>query len=237
MGVNLHAALLRERSKRNVRTDEEALASWKSLFNEVDHLDDLMENRLVANDFQPLQRIPQPNRLFSEEDIRRIAIKYRLRFLDAALFKGDVPHAALAAMKKLEREVGHAVSGYKILAPAGLFHLAQRDKDPLLFAPAGNGHYYLVHQWGRELNGWRALLVYPFRSFETMVKTVVGAALLLALLPPDSVVMGPMDTSSVPARAIFFFYLIFAFGGLTALYGFSRMKNFSNALWNSRFMD
>ena len=205
--------------------------------DEVDLQDEAMEGRLADQVIQPLRSIPDARRLFTEDDIRAIAIKYRLRFLDAALFKGEIPHAALAAMKKLEVMVGHAVTGYKILAPAGLFHLAQKDKDPLLFAPAGNGHYYLVHQWGRELNGWRALVVYPFRSFEAMVKTVVSVALLLALLPPDSVVMGPMDTSSVPARAIFFFYLIFAFGGLTALYGFSRMKDFSNALWNSKYMD
>jgi hypothetical protein len=237
MGINLHHALIQARSARLQAEQPSGLESWRNLFQRIDQRDALLEERLRSPEVSGLPSIPDPTRVFTEADIKSICIKYRLRFLDANLFKGEVPYEALMQMNALEKAVGQPITGYKVVAPAGLFKLAEKDKDPLLLAAIGQGNYYLVHRWGRDLNPLRAALVFPFRSFEALLATVVGFALCMAWLPPDSVVMGPTDTTAFPVRAIFFFYLIFALGGLTALYGFSRMRNFSNALWNSAHTD
>jgi hypothetical protein len=237
MGINLHQALIQARNSRLELEQPSGLESWKRLFQRVDQRDAQLEERLRSTQVSGMPQIPDVHRVFTEDDIRSICIKYRLRFLDAQLFKGEIPYEALVQMNALEKAVGQPITGYKVVAPAQLFQLAEKDKDPLLLAAIGDGNYYLVHRWGRDLNPLRAALVYPFRSFETLLATVVGLALFLAILPPDSMVMGPRDTTSFHVRAIFFFYLIFALGGITALYGFSRMKNFSNVLWNSSHTD
>ena len=78
----------------------------------------------------------------------------------------------------------------------------------------------------------------PSRSFETIMKTVFVFAALTALLFPESVMRGPKDTGTIMhIRVIFFFWMVFATSAMTALYGFSRMKNFSSNLWKSRFLD
>jgi hypothetical protein len=87
------------------------------------------------------------------------------------------------------------------------------------------------------LHPLRKILVYPFRDFTTLFKSVVALALFIALAVPSQVMMGPQDTTSMHIRVIFFFYLLFAFCGLTALYGFSRVKNFNSVLWNSKYFD
>jgi len=52
------------------------------------------------------------------------------------------------------------------------------------------------------------------------------------------VMRGPKDTGTIMhIRVIFFFWMVFATSAMTALYGFSRMKNFSSNLWKSRFLD
>lgn len=88
------------------------------------------------------------------------------------------------------------------------------------------------------MNAFRKTLVFPLRSFQHILFTLVGVAFTIAFfIIPDSIIMGPFDQSSLFLRVIFFFYLIIAMGGLTLLYGFSRVKNFSNVLWNSKYDD
>lgn len=241
MGLNLVNALLHERSKHN--EEEELICAFRRVLEENDATDAriLATIRQSANEEEGLPEVHarnlDPNRIFHENDIRAICVKYRLRFLDAALFKGDVPYEAITEVKRIQRNEGLTPSHFKIVAPAGLFKLKYKDKDPLLFLSLGNGYYYLVHKWGKDLHYLRGLLMYPFRTFTTLFKTIVFFSLALATLIPSSVVMGPHDTSSLPIRVIFFFYVLIALCGLTSLYGFSRMKNFSSVLWNSKYDD
>jgi hypothetical protein len=241
MGLNLMNALLHERSKHN--EEEELIRAFRKVLEEDDATDAkiLATIRQSANEVDDLPELHarnlDPNRIFHENDIRAICVKYRLRFLDAALFKGDIPYEAITEVKRIQRNEGLTPNHFKIVAPAGLFKLKYKDKDPLLFLSLGNGYYYLVHKWGKDLHYLRGLLMYPFRTFTTLFKSIVFFSLALATLMPSSVVMGPHDTSSIPIRVIFFFYVLIALCGLTSLYGFSRMKNFSSVLWNSKYDD
>jgi hypothetical protein len=158
--------------------------------------------------------------------------------LDSKHFNGTFPAEAIDAIKDFEAKQGKEIKGFKMIAPAGMFKLAEKDKDPILMVPMGNGYYYQLAQWGNDLHFLRKILVYPFRSFETIMKTVFVFAALTALLFPESVMRGPKDTGTIMhIRVIFFFWMVFATSAMTALYGFSRMKNFSSNLWKSRFLD
>ena len=135
----------------------------------------------------------------------------------------------------MQREQEVELSNYMIMAPAPMFKLEEKDRDPLLFVPLSANHYYLVHKWGRDLHTLRRLMVFPFRNFQSLLATVALLALLVVMSIPDSVMMGPNDNTSLGIRAIFFIYLFIAFSGLTTLYGFSRMKNFNANLLNSKY--
>lgn len=175
------------------------------------------------------------DRIFTLSEIRQLCIIYRLRFLDASRFINEIPQEALDKIREIQQTENKTLAGFKIVAPASMFHLIQKDKDPMLFLDLGNNRYYLVHKWGKDLKVWRKWLVYPLRKFETFLFTLVSIAFIGAIIPSDSVMMGPYDSSALPIRVIFFFYLLIALSGLGALYGYSRMKDFSDRLWNSKY--
>jgi hypothetical protein len=239
--VNLEKELVSVRNRRLVGTPDDLLNKFKELLRKEDQLDELIFERIKSSlDAQPANlniESLDPQKIFDLEDIRTLCVKFRLRFLDGGLFKGDIPYEAIAKVKALQKNHQTELSDFKIVAPAELFNLKEKDKDPLLFVPIADNQYYLIHKWGNDLHPLRALLVYPFRSFVTLFKSVVGLAFLISAVIPSSVMMGPYDTTSLHIRVILFFYLFLAFAGLTALYGFSRMKNFNSALWQSQYTD
>ncbi|MDX5448027.1 MAG: hypothetical protein LPK47_06580 [Bacteroidota bacterium] len=240
-GVNLERALREERRKVEKRNPDDILEAFRDLLKG----DDLLDDEITARIFEkPSGELPMldlrkldPDRIFTLEQIRNLCVNYRLRFLDSSLFIGEIPYEAISRIKAIQRDQKEDLSHFKIMAPAPMFKLREKDRDPLLFVPLGDQRFYLIHQWGNDLNPLRKLLVYPFRSFESLFKTIVFFALLISVSIPSEIMMGPYDTTSLHIRVIFFFYLFLAFSGLTAVWGFSRFKNFNNALWKSRFLD
>jgi hypothetical protein len=124
---------------------------------------------------------------YTEEQVRAICIKYRLRCLPVDLFKGAVDElvpqkkAAFALDFKEAMQEDVQEGEYRILAPGEMFRLKAIDRDPLLlYRFVANGAYYyrLVHQWGSDLSKWRAVIHYPMRS----VKHLVSCCLLFWLL-------------------------------------------------------
>jgi len=238
--VDLEEVLNRSRQRAEGQSGEAVLNSYRQMLDKEDQEDEEALNTLSkrGNAFNEVEEAQlDPRRIYREEEIKAICINYRLRFLDAALFKGHIPYEAVTKVKRLRRRHGEALQGFKIVAPAPMFHLENKDKDPLLFMPLSNGQYYLVHKWGGDLHPLRRLMVWPFKSFKTLIGTVALFALAIVMCIPDSVIMGPYDQSSASLRVIFFIYLFIAFSGLTALYGFSRVKNFNTALWQSKYLD
>lgn len=240
-GVNLERELVAIKNKRLAQHPDEVLEAFQNLLQQIDAEDADIEQQIRNSFGAAAQDLDLQNldaaKIYDLNDIKNLCIKFRLRFLDGGLFKGEIPYEAIAKVKSIQKTHHTAISNFKIVAPADLFNLAEKDKDPLLFVPLANNKFYLVHKWGNDLHPLRALMVYPFRDFTTLFKTVVAFAFFIAAIIPSSVMMGPHDTTSLHIRVILFFYLFLAFCGMTALYGFSRMKNFNSALWESKYTD
>ena len=81
-------------------------------------------------------------KLFHIENIRKICIDYRLRFLDVKLFKGKIPNEAIKKLEEFKNQHKNLDLELKIMAPSKLFELENYD-DPLLFAKLEDGYYYL----------------------------------------------------------------------------------------------
>ncbi|WP_417592353.1 hypothetical protein [Owenweeksia hongkongensis] len=236
MGVNLEQELQTERRRRERKSDDETLRLFKKMLEG----DDKMDERILANIFdegmlkQYNLNLLEKERIYNLSDIKKLCINYRLRFLDASLFRNEIPYEAISEIKKIQKQQDVELSGFKILAPAPMFNLQRKDRDPLLFLNLGKDNFYLIHKWGGELNPFRKIVVFPFRSFKTILLCVAGLAALLAWSFPDSFLGGQANAT---IRVFCFFYLFFGFSALTVLYGFSRMKDFNSNLWNSKYTD
>ncbi len=234
MRVNIEQQLLKQRNKRT-KTNNILQEAQQILADDAQHEDDILE--ALANENSKVDHnafnfdLLETDKIFHIEDIKKICVLYRLRFLESHLFKGDIPNEAIGKIKQLEKKHQCTLGDFKIMAPSKLFRLENYD-DPLLFAPMGNGYYYLIHKWGNDLSLWRKWLMYPFRNLDTLIVTTVLAAFLLALSFPESYFHPKYKTT----QFIFLFFFWFKVIGFCLIFfGVSRGKNFNSAIWNSRF--
>lgn len=231
--TNIETQLLRYRSKR---IDEQyIMEEVQRMFSEnekkrLEIVSVLTEKSIeVENHFN--FDLLETEHIFHIEDIKKLCINYRLRFLDSQYFKGDFPSEAISEIRMLEKKHQISLKNFKVIAPAKLLKLENAD-DPLLFAPMGNDYFYLIHKWGKDLHPLRKLQMWPYKSFDNLVFTVFVLSILIT-------VIAPMHWfSENPGIAEYLFLGIFIFkaiAGLVLFYGFSKGKNFNGAIWNSKY--
>ena len=236
MSVDIQKQLLKQRNKHT--KDVDILKQVQQVFAQDAAHETAIQNALV-NDKANLERnafnldLLETDKVFHITDIKNTCITYRLRFLASHLFKNDIPAEAISKIKYLEKEHNTTLSGFKIMAPSKLFRLENYD-DPLLFAPIGNGYYYLIHKWGNDLSVWRKWLMYPFRNLDTIIVSTVVAAILIALSFPESYYHPDYKTTQFIFLCFFWFKVI---GFCLIFFGVSRGKNFNSAIWDSRYVN
>ncbi|MCK0192792.1 hypothetical protein [Arenibacter sp. F20364] len=188
------------------------------------------KDSVISNDFE--FDLLETAGIYHVRHIKKIAVDYRLRFLDSHYFKGDIPPEAISKIKNLEKTHGLELKGFKILAPSKLFKLKDKD-DPILFAPIGNDYYYLIHKWGRDLHPLRKILMWPFKNLVNLIALVVGISYLVTLLVPNG--LFSKESSSFQFWVIFFF-MFKCISSIVIFYGFALGKNFNPAIWNSKYL-
>ena len=231
--TNIEHQLLKVRNKNTSEAD--ILTAVHEILSETGRKDELIlkeiqqGKKIDTNHFDPDHL--ESNRIFHINDIYKICIDYRLRFLDSKLFKPQVPYEALMEIKDLEKAHDTTLRGFKIVAPSKLFKLDNAD-DPLLFAPIGNDYYYLVHKWGNDLHPLRKVMMWPFKTLENFVMLLLVISILTAALVPD----GLFSHQQTNTEFFMIFFFIFKwFAGLSIFYGFKMGKNFSTDIWDSKF--
>ena len=172
-------------------------------------------------------------KIYHINQIKKICTDYRLRFLDSKYFKGKIPQSAISKIKHLERQHDITIDGFKMMAPSKLFKLEDKD-DPLLFAPIGNGYYYLIHKWGNDLHPLRKLLVWPFKGIVNLTITTLIVSYFATFLVPN----GLFSKSASNAQFwILFFFMFKTIGAIVIYYAFAQGKNFNAAIWNSKYFN
>lgn len=230
---NLHSELLKERNKR---VDEEIVLSQViQVLESLDHERRLIKDQLQnpssteSNEFH--FDLLESDRIFHVEQIRKICVDYRLRFLDSELFKGDIPEEGISEIRDLEKNHNIKLEGFKIVAPSKLFKLKNYD-DPLLFAPIGNGYYYLIHRWGNDLSFWRKWMVYPLKSLEHFAIALIILSLLVTPLVPVHL---PDNSGGNALRVASFLFILKSFAGVAIYYCFWQGKSFNEDIWKSKY--
>jgi hypothetical protein len=151
--------------------------------------------------------------------------------LDARYFKGPFPDEAITKIRTLEKDHHTTLKGFKIVAPSKLMKLENAD-DPLLFAPMGNDYFYLIHKWGNDLHPFRKAMVWPYKTFENLVFTILIVSIFLAGITP----LHFFSTGNPTQEYLLYFLFVFkGVAGIVLFYGFSKGKNFNNAIWRSKY--
>ncbi|MEM7381849.1 MAG: hypothetical protein AAF361_11715 [Bacteroidota bacterium] len=175
----------------------------------------------------------ETDRIFHKEQIKKICIEYRLRFLDSKYFKGEIPPEALHRIKRLETQHDTNLKGFKIVAPSKLFKLEDKN-DPLLFAPIGNDYFYLIHHWGNDLHPLRRLFVWPFKNIINLSLLVLLMSYLFTIMVPEGLFS---KNNSTGEFWIVFFFMFKSVAAIVIFYGFALGKNFNHAIWNSKYFN
>jgi len=172
------------------------------------------------------------NRLFHVDQIRKICIDYRLRFLDFNFFKGGVPDEAYTKLKEFEFNHPDLDLNIKMMAPTKLFQLENYD-DPLMFVSLGNNYYYMIHKWGNDMSYFRKLFMWPFKNIYNILIYIAIISLLFTSFVPDGIFFYKNNP-----EIQFFVVFLFMFKSLAAIFiyfGFAMGKNFNENIWNSKF--
>lgn len=226
--------LLKEARTRRV-SDSTITEELREIFSKNDKEREIIvqklgeKSRKTENQFKI--DLLEGNRIFHLQDIQKMCVTYRLRFLDSGFFKGVIPEEAVSNIRKLEKEHQTSLNGFKIMAPAKLLKLENAD-DPLLFSPIGNDYYYLVHKWGNDLHPFRKFLMWPFKNFENLLFLIFILSILLTMATPISLF------SKTPVMQEYLMLFLFVFKGMAGMvlfYGFAKGKNFNTAIWDSKY--
>ena len=172
------------------------------------------------------------NRLFHVDQIRKICIDYRLRFLDFNFFKGGVPDEAYTKLKEFELNHPDLDLNIKMMAPTKLFQLENYD-DPLMFVSLGNNYYYLIHKWGNDMSYFRKMFMWPFKNIYNILVYIAIISLFFTTFVPDGIFFYKNNP-----EIQFFVVFLFMFKSLAAIFiyfGFAIGKNFNENIWNSKF--
>lgn len=231
--TNLEHQLFKFRSNRITEVD--LLQEVHNIFSEneeqrrsiVSNLGKISFEKINSFDFDQLET----SHIYHIEDIKKLCLIYRLRFLDSHYFKGNIPEEAVSNIRDLEKKHNTTLEGFKIIAPAKLLKLENAD-DPLLFAPMGNDYYYLIHKWGKDLHPLRKILMWPYKSMENIVITIFAVSLALTAITPFQLFT---KTVGMQEQVLMFLFIFKCVAGIVIYYGFAKGKNFNGAIWNSKY--
>lgn len=232
--INLREEL--QANRTNIPTPKDILNEVYSVFDEVDYSHQKISRR-IKNQSVKLENnldldLLETERIFHISSIKETCCTYRLRFLDSHLFKSALPNEAIAEIRHLEKIHQTELNGFKIMAPSKLFHLELSD-DPLLFAPIGNGYYYLIHQWGNDLHPLRKWLVFPLKNMVNFVWLLFFVSVILTAFAP---VQAFAKNSPQLMQMVLFLFTFKSLVGIAVYYGFAFGKNFNNEIWDSKYI-
>ena len=229
--VNLFDELIKERNKTINSKELNAIIKniWSKEDSKKDHIIKSLNKRNNSK-FNNLKfdKMESKN-IFHQDTIKKICVRYRLRFLDSNLFKGEYPKNITSIIKNVEIKHDTTLSNFMIMAPSKLFKIKSPD-DPILFVPIGNNYYYLIHKWGEEFNVFRKLLVLPFKNIDNLTIFSVLVSVVFALL--CKVIMPSLTFSEV---FILFLFLVKGFIFIFFYMFFLTRRNFNESIWNSKY--
>ena len=91
-------------------------------------INNVFYNGYELNNLQRL-KFEESNRILSLRTIQKICVKYRLRFLDFQLFKGDLPKVASEELERINANYKVDLRTLRLLAPENYFGLLSDETE------------------------------------------------------------------------------------------------------------
>ena len=229
--VNLFEELLVERNKQI--SSEELNSLIEDIWSKEDNKTKRISNSLKDTNNDNINQLKfdemETKNIFHKDTIKKICVRYRLRFLDSNLFKGDYPKNITKIISDIEKKHDTKLNNFMIMAPSKLFKIKSPD-DPILFVPIGNDYYYLIHKWGEEFNYLRKLLVLPFKNIDNLTIFSVLVSVFFALL-------GKLFIPSLTSSEVFILFLFLVKGFIFIFFYmfFLTRRNFNESIWDSKY--
>jgi len=230
----------RDRLERVLRGQHQVMDQVHHWLEEENKHDDILRAVVLSSNKERVVDPAglDPERIYHSNAIKELCVKYRLRFLDAGLFKGAIPDQAVLAIRQLERQVGGPVTSFKMMAPSARFRLSDSEVDPLLFVPVGNERYYLVHKWGNDLGWQRVLAGLAVRTPAHLAAAVLVLSMVLTALVPAHLITSNPDVGFWGGhRVLFFFWISTVCTSFTVFAWFAFFGQFSDRSWNSKYFN
>src|SRR4051812_16016048 len=95
--------------------------------------------------------------VFTPAEIKKIAVLYRLKFLESKIYKPEIPYEAVLKIKYLNDTYYKEIKLFKMLALPEAFKNKASTATSVLFVKTNYDNYYLVHRWGGKLKLERKL--------------------------------------------------------------------------------
>lgn len=203
-----------------------------STFNKKNVLDNL-KNYSQAFEVVDEEDVDQ-ELIFTTAEIKNIAIKYRLRFIDSQCYRHEFPYESVLKIDHLNLTHKKSLKGFKVLSTSRFFTEKTNTDNALLFVPTNAGNYYLIHRWGKELKASRAFLKWPLKNIETLFVSLILITFIITMCLPTYLITLDRKATYWCAYRIGIFFHLFIFNmGVTAYVTFAFSKNLSSSIWDN----
>lgn len=194
-----------------------------------------LPNSLHTTNFTQVENLPFEEFQFGQ--IKKVAIRYGLRFLPTFYFKGEIPSEAIFKIKSVQNQYQTKMKEFYILAPDNMFKLKDRNADPLLFVRLKNGNFGLIHQWGGDLSLWNRIKSWPMQNIFNLSILIAVFSFIVSILVPSEVFFHVEHFSLLSRKIVFFCWLFGIFVAFTTFtfvtFGFKLGKY----KWNSPYFN
>lgn len=223
--------------KRRTSKEEQLLAEAKKVLiqNKLTDKNILSNLKFYNSSFEFLDDEElQPEKIYTQSQIKSVCKKLHLRFLPSQAFEGEVPYEAVLKIEELNAKYRKGLKHFRIMSTKTFFSEHDGKDQAMLFAQTIYGNYYHIHTWGKKLSGWRRAKYFVLRNFESLIFALLIFSLAEALALPDRYLS--TDTRATyfsMYRMAAFFHLLILNAGLTIFLLFAFHVSFAENNWDT----
>lgn len=180
-----------------------------------------MELEKIENDYE--------GKVYKIEQIKKLAIDYRLRFLSSQRYTGTFDIEVTSKIKEFAKSANVQLSpntlerSFYILAPQEMFalqdekYVTKKQLDPAIFYKIDDNHYRLIHKWGDDFTIFRLISGFRYRSwwmhqlFNTVMVLPIVALIMGGILGVNNIANHPI-ISGFLTIALSFIFAYFRWG-------------------------
>lgn len=195
-------------------------------------------------------------KVFKIEQIEKLCVDYRLRFLQSRLFTGSYDVEVASKIKDFALNTNTSIDDYTlgrrfyVMAPDKMFELKdekyvskaelRKQLDPAIFYQIDNTHFRLIHKWGNDFTVFRLIEGFRWKSWwnhqlmNTLSASPIIAFLFILCIPSPAIFVDEHPILLTLIVAVISFVLVWFLDGMWLQDEGDSIKGyFSKTNWDS----